>query len=171
MTDRQKFDGSDRRLARYLSEDGRLSINDLAKRLNMSGPTIRSRLRALIEKGFLRVSGLINLAERPELTMAIVAINTNGHGKLNELAKRLSELPFVTWVGITTGRHDMMAEVVFEGDMEVLYRFTSELLPGLAEPDMIRSSETFVVMKTHGKWVGLPKGVWEDGANPAGSRE
>jgi hypothetical protein len=53
-------------------------------------------------------------------------------------------------------------EVLFEGDMDELYRVTSELLPGLEEPGVIRSSETFVVMKSHNKWLSLPKGVWDD---------
>jgi hypothetical protein len=39
---------------------------------------------------------------------------------------------------------------------------TSELLPGLAEPGTIQGSETFVVMKSHNKWLSLPRGVWED---------
>jgi hypothetical protein len=38
---------------------------------------------------------------------------------------------------------------------------TSKLLPSLAEPGVIRGSETFVVMKSHNKWLNLPKGVWE----------
>ena len=74
----------------------------------------------------------------------------------------MSELPFVTSVSIVTGRYDLLCEVLFEGDMEELYRVTSELLPGLAEPGVIQGSETFVVMKSHNKWLSLPRGVWED---------
>jgi hypothetical protein len=61
-----------------------------------------------------------------------------------------------------TGRYDLIAEVLFEGDMEDLYNVTSTLLPGLAEPGVIQGSETFVVMKSHNKWVSLPKGVWDE---------
>lgn len=53
----------------------------------------------------------------------------------------------------------MFADVVFEGDMHNPCRFTPELLPGLAEPGVIRSNGTFVVMKSNGKWVVLPNGV------------
>jgi DNA-binding Lrp family transcriptional regulator len=104
----------------------------------------------------------VNVSERPELIVAILGIHANGQGRLNEIARKMSELPFVTSVSIVTGRYDILCEVLFEGDMEELYRVTSELLPGLAEPGIIQGSETFVVMKSHNKWLSLPRGVWED---------
>lgn len=159
---RALLDRVDKRLARLLSDDGRDGVNGLAERLNLSPPTVRARLKSLVERNLLKIVGVLNVSERPELVGAIVGINANGHGKLNEIARKLSELPFVTSVSIVTGRYDIIAEVLFHGDMDELYRITSELLPGLAEPGMIRGSETFVVMKSHNKWLSLPKGVWDD---------
>ena len=159
---RAVLDVIDRRLAKRLSEDGRDGANGLAEKLELSPPTVRSRLRAMVERNLLKIVGVLNIAERPELVCAIVGISANGHGRLNEIARKISELPFVTSVSIVTGRYDIIAEVLFEGDMEELYRVTSELLPALEEPGVIRSSETFVVMKSHNKWLSLPKGVWDD---------
>ena len=159
---RSKFDTLDRKLARHLTEEGREGVNDLAEVLGVSAPTARSRLKSLIERGYMKIGSLLNIAERPELTTALVAINANANGKLDDLARRIADLPFVTWSGITTGRYDMMVELVFEGDMEDLYRFTSVDLPELAGHGVIRGSETFIIMRSHRKWVSLPKGVWED---------
>lgn len=164
---RSPLDRIDRRLARLLSEDGRDGANVLAERLDLSPPTVRARMKALIERNLLKVVGVLNVSERPELISAIIGIHANGQGKLNDIARRMSELPFVTSVSIVTGRYDIIAEVLFEGDMEELYRVTSELLPGLAGPGMIRGSETFVVMKSHNKWVNLPKGVWQEDTGSA----
>jgi DNA-binding Lrp family transcriptional regulator len=170
---REKFNRADRRLAKLLSREGREGVNDLAAQLNLSAPTVRSRLKTLIERNLLKIVGVLNVAERPELIIAIIGIHANGHGRLDEIAKRMAELPFVTSVSIVTGRYDLIAEVLFEGDMEDLYRVTSTLLPGLAEPGVIQGSETFVVMKSHNKWVSLPKGVWDedfgDASGAAGS--
>jgi len=156
------LDRIDRRLTKLLSEDGRDGVNGLAERLDLSPPTVRARLKSLVERNLLKIVGVLNIAERPELVCAIVGICANGHGRLNEIARMISELPYVASVSIVTGRYDIIAEVLFEGDMDELYRVTSELLPGLAEPGVIRSSETFVVMKSHNKWLSLPKGVWDD---------
>lgn len=158
---RAALDKIDRKLVKYLSANGRVGTNSLAEQLELSAPTVRARLKALLEEKLMKIVGLLNVSERPELIVAILGIHANGHGKLDEVAKKMSELPFVTSVSIVTGRYDLICEVMFEGDMEELYRVTSELLPGLAEPGVIRGSETFVVMKSHNKWLSLPKGVWE----------
>jgi Lrp/AsnC family transcriptional regulator, regulator for asnA, asnC and gidA len=167
---REKLDRADRRLVKLLSREGREGVNDLAAQLGVSPPTVRSRLKALLERNLLKIVGVLNVAERPELIVAIIGIHANGHGRLDEIAKRMAELPFVTSVSIVTGRYDLVAEVLFEGDMEDLYRVTSTLLPGLAEPGVIQGSETFVVMKSHNKWASVPKGVWdEDFGDPQGA--
>jgi Lrp/AsnC family transcriptional regulator, regulator for asnA, asnC and gidA len=159
---REKLDRADRRLAKLLTREGRMGLNDLAAQLQLSAPTVRSRLKTLIERNLLKIVGVLNVAERPELIGAIVGIHANGHGRLDEIATRMAELPFVTSVSIVTGRYDLIAEVLFEGDMEDLYHVTSTLLPALAEPGIIRGSETFVIMKSHNKWVSPPKGVWDE---------
>lgn len=158
---RALLDKIDRKLVKLLSDDARDGANQIAERLELSAPTIRARLKSLIENKLFRIAGVVNVSERPELIVAILGIHANGHGRLNEVAQKMSELPFVTSVSIVTGRYDLLCEVLFEGDMEELYRVTSELLPGLAEPGVIQGSETFVVMKSHNKWLSLPRGVWE----------
>lgn len=156
------LDKIDRKLVKLLSNDARDGANQIAERMELSPPTVRGRLKSLIERNLFKIAGLVNVAERPELVVAILGIHANGKGRLNEFAQRMSELPFVTSVSIVTGRYDLICEVMFEGDMEELYRVTSVLLPALAEPGFIQGSETFVVMKSHNKWLTLPKGVWEN---------
>jgi DNA-binding Lrp family transcriptional regulator len=158
---REYLDPTDRRMAKLLSSDAQPGVNQLADALQLSPPTVRSRLRALIDKNVLKIVGLLNLSERPELISAIVGINLNAQGRLDELSQRISELPFVSSVCIVTGRFDLIVEVLVAGDVQDLYRFTSELLPRVADPGVISRSETFVVMKSHNKWVNLPKGCWE----------
>lgn len=158
---REYLDPTDRRMAKLLSTDAQPGVNQLAESLQLSSPTVRSRLRALIDKNVLKIVGLLNLSERPELISAIVGINLNAQGRLDELSQRISVLPFVSSVCIVTGRFDLIVEVLVAGDVQDLYRFTSELLPRVADPGVISRSETFVVMKSHNKWVNLSKGCWE----------
>lgn len=169
---RDFLDPTDRRLTKLLSSDGQDSVNALADKLQVSHPTVRARIKSLVGKKLLKIVGLLNLSERPELIAAIVGINANTQGHLDELMKQIAELPFVTSVSIVTGRFDLIVEVLVAGDVQDLYRFTSELLPRVASPGVISRSETFVVMKSHDKWVNLPRGCWEesvDGANTGGA--
>ena len=159
---RELLDSTDRRLTKLLSSNGQDSVNDLADKLQLSPPTVRARLKSLIGKQLLKIVGLLNLSERPELIAAIVGINANTRGHLDDLMKQITDLPFVTSVSIVTGRFDLIVEVLVTGDVQDLYRFTSELLPRVAAPGVISRSETFVVMKSHDKWVNLPRGCWEE---------
>ena len=119
---REILDATDRRLSKLLSVDAQRSVNQLADTLQLSAPTVRARLRTLIKNNTLKVVGMLNLAERPELIGAIVGIS---------------------------------------GDIQDLYRFTSEQLSRVAEPGVVSRSETFVVMKSRNKWVSLARGCWE----------
>ncbi|TFV90163.1 Lrp/AsnC family transcriptional regulator [Oxalobacteraceae bacterium OM1] len=159
---REQLDPTDRRLVSMLASDAQLSVNQLAEKMMLSPPTIRSRMRALLQKGVLKIVGLLNLSERPELISAFVGINANARGSLDELAQKIAALPFVSSVSIVTGRYDLIVEILAAGDMDDLYRFTCELLPRVADAGVIERSESFVVMRSRNKWVHLPKGYWED---------
>jgi Lrp/AsnC family transcriptional regulator, regulator for asnA, asnC and gidA len=159
---RDYLDPTDRRIAKMLSDDAQMSVNQLADKLLLSPPTVRSRLRTLIEKSVLKIVGLLNLSERPELISAFVGINANAQGKLDELSQKIAALPFVSSVSIVTGRYDLIVEILVAGDVHDLYRFTSELLPRVDTAGAIRGSESFVVMRSHNKWVHLTRGCWDD---------
>ena len=161
---RDHLDQTDRRLVKLLSQDAQLGVNHLAAKIAMSVPTVRTRLRNLIDKNLVKIVGLLNLTERPELISAIVGINAQGRGHIHEIARRISELPFVNSASVVTGRFDIIVDVVVAGDVADLYRVTSELIPGVGEPGEIVCSETFVVMASCNKWVSLPKGCWSEGA-------
>jgi Lrp/AsnC family transcriptional regulator, regulator for asnA, asnC and gidA len=162
---REFFDSTDRRLTKLLSGDAQNSMNQLAEKMQLSAPTVRARLRSLITKNVLKIVGLLNLSERPELIGAVVGINANAQGNLDEVMRKIAELPFVSSVSIVTGRFDLIVEVLVPGDVQDLYRFTSELLPRVTAPGVISRSETFVVMKSHNKWVTLSRGCWEQGVS------
>lgn len=162
---REFLDPTDRQLVKLLSLDGQDSVNDLAEKMQLSPPTVRARLKNLVSKQLLKIVGLLNLSERPELIAGIVCINANAKGHLNELIKKIAALPFVTSVSIVTGRFDLIVEVLVAGDVQDLYRFTSEYLPRVADEGVISRSETFVVMKSHNKWVSLPQGCWDENLN------
>ncbi len=161
MATREVFDATDQQLSKLLSVNAQDSVSVIADKLRISAPTVRARLRALVAKNALKIVGLLNLSERPELIGALVGINANAQGDMDGLSKKIAALPFVSSVSIVTGRFDLMVEVLVEGDIQALYRFTSEQLPRVAAPGVISRSETFVVMKSHNKWVSLTQGCWE----------
>ena len=95
----------------------------------------------------VKIVGLLNLTERPELISAIVGINAQGRGRAREIAQRIADLPFVNSASVVTGRFDIIVDVTVAGDVADLYRITSELIPGVGEPRRNRAQRD---LRCHG---------------------
>lgn len=153
-----KLDTLDNEIVRLLTENGRMSIGEMTKMINVTAPTIRSRIKNLEEKGLFKVSGLIDPDRHQEMITALVAISVRASEQMDRLLDKIAQLPNVAWAGVVTGRYDIMAQVVCVKGKEELYRFTTETI--LKMGDIIRS-ETFILMRSRNNWIRLPGGVDE----------
>ncbi|MCP4748993.1 MAG: Lrp/AsnC family transcriptional regulator [Desulfobacteraceae bacterium] len=150
------FDRLDKRIIRLLKNDGRISIAHLAERLDVTTPTIRSRMKGLIGRGVMRVAGMINSKYAPNLTMAIIGVDTDSQERLEIQLDALTRLEQVHWAAAVTGRFDIIAEVVVTGGVEDLFDFASRVLPTIVK---VKHCETFVVMRSSEKWLCMPEGM------------
>src|SRR4051794_35750854 len=64
---RERLDSTDQRLVKLLSEDAQRGVSRLAEKMAVSVPTVRSRLRGLVDRNQMKIVGLLNLATRPEI--------------------------------------------------------------------------------------------------------
>ena len=149
----KKLDSFDKALIGLLSEDGRMPIGQLAKQLNVTSPTVRSRLQSLIRSGMIKINCLIDSFYTEEITTALVGINVEIHEQLDEKISQIADLDQVHWAAVVTGRYDIIVEVVLHDGAKDLYRFITEDLPRVGR---ISSSESFVVMKAKKKLITLP---------------
>ncbi|NQT56404.1 MAG: Lrp/AsnC family transcriptional regulator [Desulfobacteraceae bacterium] len=149
------LDSLDKKLVRLLTEDGRIPVGDMAVRLGVTAPTVRSRIKNLKKAGKLKITGLIDPFEHKDLIIALIGLNILSYGKLDEILEKLANLDYVTWVAVVTGRYDVIAEVVVNGGIEDLYRLTTDIIPQVGD---VAQTETFVIMKSKRKWVCLPEG-------------
>ena len=150
------LDALDNEIIRLLTENGRMPTGELAKKLNVTAPTVRNRIKDLEKNGIFKVSGLINPSRHREMITAIVAISVqSGSGKLDTILDKIAQLPNVVWAGVVAGRYDIIAEVVCVQGKDELYQFTTETI--LSIGNVVRS-ETFLIMKSQHNWLCLPKG-------------
>ena len=154
--EKTKLDTLDNEIVRLLTKNGRMSIGEMTKKLNVTAPTIRSRIKNLEEKGLFKVSGLIDPDRHHEMITALVAISVRASEKMDRILDKIAQLPNVAWAGVVTGRYDIMAQVICVRGKEELYRFTTETI--LKMGDIIRS-ETFILMRSKNNWIRLPEGV------------
>lgn len=156
--DKPVLDALDNEIIRLLTEDGRMSIGELAKKLNVTAPTIRSRIKILEEKGLFKVSGLFDPSRHKNMITALVAMSILSKGQMDQIMDKISRLPNVAWAGVVAGRYDIIAEVVCLGGKDELYQFTTQTI--LKIGNVVRS-ETFIIMKSRENWLRLPEGVGE----------
>lgn len=156
--DKTNFDALDNEIIRLLTENGRMPIGEMAKKLNVTSPTIRNRIKDLEKSGIFKVSGLIDPSKHREMITALVAMSIQSYGKLDKILDKIAHLPNVVWAGVVTGRYDIIAEVVCVGGKDELYRFTTNTI--LKIGNVVRS-ETFIMMKSRHNWLCLPKGMEE----------
>ena len=154
--DKINLDTMDTEIIRLLTENGRMRIGEMAKKIKVTTPTIRSRIKDLEKSGVFKVSGLIDPDKHQEMITALVAMSIKSDGKMNQILKKIGQLPNVVWVGVVSGRYDILAEVVCLGGKDDFYRFTTETILKMGK--LVRS-ETFIIMKSRHNWIRLPDGV------------
>jgi len=150
------LDALDYQIIHLLTEDGRMSVGEMAKKLKVTTPTIRSRIKILEDKGLFTVSGLVDPSQHPEMISAMVAMSIQSKGQMDKIMDKISKLPNVSWAGVVAGRYDIIAEVVFIGGIGELYEFTTKTILNIGT---VVRSETFIIMKSRQNWLHLPKGV------------
>jgi len=154
--DKTNLDALDNEIIRLLTKNGRMPIGEMAKKLKVTSPTIRNRIKDLEKSGVFKVSGLIDPNKHQEMITAMVAMSVKSDGKMDQILKKIGQLANVVWVGVVTGRYDIIAEVVCIGGKDELYRFTTETI--LKMGNVVRS-ETFIIMKSRHNWIRLHDGV------------
>jgi Lrp/AsnC family transcriptional regulator for asnA, asnC and gidA len=154
--DKPNLDTLDNEIIRLLTKFGRMPIGEMAKELNVTAPTIRSRIKGLEKNGKFKISGLIDPDRHQEVVTALVAMNVRSEGKMDQILDKITRLPNVAWAGVVSGRYDIIAEIICEEGKEELYRFTTNTILNMG--NVIRS-ETFIFMKSKNNWLCLPEGV------------
>lgn len=128
---------------------GTVPNNTIARQLGISEGTVRGRLKKLKEADILQVKALINPEVLENKQLALVSLRVTESRLLDRKAEEVSRLPDVLSVSITSGRYDLIAEVLVDSNRG-LVRFLTEQLSGVKG---VLSSESFLMLKTYRKYV------------------
>lgn len=106
------LDDTDRAIVAHLAVDGRAALKDIAAALGVSEAKIRFRYAKLVDSGALRVMCIANPLRLGHRFTSWVAVRVGEHGRAQVVAEALTRLTSVSYVAITAGRCDVLAEVV-----------------------------------------------------------
>jgi len=143
----------DKRLIQLLAENGRKPAREIATALDVSVPTVQSRMKRLLAKGVLRVAGLVNTFKTKGTLTAIIAIRVDDVSRMAKVFDQLGEFDQVVWAAAVTGQYDIFAEVIITEGIEGIFDFYVDEISKL---EGVTHSESFMVTKIRHKWTLLP---------------
>jgi Lrp/AsnC family transcriptional regulator for asnA, asnC and gidA len=139
---RMQLDPVDRGIVEALQAEGRRPFTRIARDLGISEAAVRQRVARLEAAGIIQVVAVTDPFVLGYQTMAMLGVSVDPAAR-TRVAEALRQLPEVSYLVLTAGSFDLLAEVVCE-DNEHLLRFLSESLAGV---EGIRAAETFVYLR------------------------
>lgn len=136
------IDVQDRQIVRLLQEDGRISNASIARAIGTSEPTVRKRIDRLVSDKIIKVTAIVNPANSGYGVDILMGIRTTP-GTALQVGGQLGKYEQVLYLGYTTGRFDLIANMLFRSDEE-LFEFFSNTI---AKISGIVATESFTVMR------------------------
>ncbi len=138
------MDELDRLILQTLQEDGRTPFTEIARLAGVSETTVRLRYRNLVEQGVIRTVGVVDPYALGFDAPAVIAVKVEP-GATEQVAKKIVELPEVSYLVMTLGSYDLIVEVFCRNlpHLTALITRQIQLIPG------VRSTETLVIARTY----------------------
>jgi Lrp/AsnC family transcriptional regulator for asnA, asnC and gidA len=138
------LDDVDRAIVRELQEDGRRPFREIARNLDLSERTIRTRVRNMQDDGVLRILAFADpyRVGHSVLAMALLRVETRAH---DQIVQTLTGWPEVTYISTLLGRSDIYVQLVCSNNDE-LWRLVNQ---GLRALDGVLDTETSIEVKVH----------------------
>lgn len=148
-----EIDNLDRNILTILARDARTPFLEIAKRLQVSGGTIHVRFNRLRALGIIQGSHLaIDYAALGLTVAAFVGINLHNARDNNVVKDKLKQLPNVTEIYFTTGKHGLFVKVLAK-DTRDFHLVLTEKIQSLVE---IQSTETLIILNSELNAHSLP---------------
>jgi DNA-binding Lrp family transcriptional regulator len=151
----EALDSYDLRLLACLQDNGRLTNQELAERVNLS-PSQCSRRRAALEESGL-IAGYRAVLDRERLGFGLtvfvnVMLNTHSRDNAAKFARLMARLPNVLEAHALTGEMDYLIKLVVHDLKELSALVNDELLPH----ESVRTVKSAIVLGTIKEGAALP---------------
>ena len=138
-----RLDLKDVTIIEALQEDGRMQYKEIARKVGVSLPTVRARIKRLVDVGVIRKFTVIVDADKIYGKIRAFCLLQANPGSIHEVCSKLDAMKEVREVYLTSGPHAVTAKVEVNDIGELGRLMTERLqeLPGV-------SSVSYVVITT-----------------------
>lgn len=138
------LDDLDAGIIKHLHEDARAPAKAIADALGVPESTVRNRLGRLIKSNIIEFAALTNPLNLGHTTWIMMEIEVETKN-IRRVAKKLTDLPEIYFVYITTGSFDIFAGATFSSNAEFVDFLTNQL----ANVEGIVRVNTRAILETH----------------------
>jgi Lrp/AsnC family transcriptional regulator for asnA, asnC and gidA len=135
------LDDVSKAIIEQLQGDGRRPYAAIGKAVGLSEAAVRQRVQRLLDGGVMQIVAVTDPLQVGFPRQAMIGIRCEGD--VEEVAKKVAEMPEVAYVVITAGGFDLLVEVVCEDDDHLLDLVSKRIR---AVPS-VRTTESFVYLK------------------------
>ena len=121
-----QLDDLDFSIVSCLQQDGRMSFTVMADQLKVSVGTIRTRMNKLIEDGTINIIGRVDPDKVGFRSYAHIAVYVRPATLKEKVAQKISKLPEVSFLAMTSGDHDLEVDVMCR-DNDHLVDFVNQI--------------------------------------------
>ena len=114
------IDSVDRKIISHLHADGRVAYQAIARELAISESQVRLRVKRLVTSNAVKIMALTSPEVLGFETMAMMGVTVARNISLAQVATAVSEVPSVTYVAISAGQFNLLAEVACENKAQLL---------------------------------------------------
>ncbi|WP_026674060.1 Lrp/AsnC family transcriptional regulator [Alkalihalobacterium bogoriense] len=137
-----KLDHIDFAILGYLQENGKRSYTEIARLLDVSEGTIRTRINRMLKEDVFEFVIHTNPNKIGLHVQAIIGISTK-LGMQEEIAIQLNRYSEVRFVGAFSGRHDIIIQAYFKNNEDLVFFVNKKL----AKIDGIVSADVNIELK------------------------
>jgi len=135
------LDDVDKAIIRELQVDGRMAYAQLSPKVGLSQAAVRQRVNRLLERGVFQIVAVSDPLSLGLTTQAMVGITVTGD--VREVAAAVAAMGESEYVLITTGRYDVLAELLCT-DNDALLELVNDRIRAI---DGVASTEVFSILK------------------------
>jgi Lrp/AsnC family transcriptional regulator, regulator for asnA, asnC and gidA len=146
----RRVDELDRKIIKMLQADGRLSNTEIARALDITETTVRKRVARLLEERLISVVA-VPTPEAVGMTLSAIMGVSVELTAIREVADTIRTYPEVRYVGMSSGRYDLIVEGFFT-DQEHLLEFVTGKLGMLSGITGLETSIILKVVKFSYEW-------------------
>ena len=135
------LDDTSKAIIEQLQTDGRRSYAEIGKVVGLSEAAVRQRVQKLTDAGVMQIVAVTDPMRLGFSRLAMIGIRVSGDTRV--VADRLAQMSAVSYLILSAGSFDIMAEIVCEDDADLIEFLNSEI----RTLDGVASTETFVYLE------------------------